>query len=126
MISNRDVFVGLHIRRSDNEMSIKYSPTELFLEAIEKEIESNPSVKFYLATDDSQEEKLITERFGDRICTYRKRSVDRNTEVAIVDAMIDLTNLASCKKIYGSYYSSFSDVAAIWGNIEKEVLKLNN
>lgn len=36
VISNRDVFVGLHIRRSDNEMSIKYSPTELFLEAIEK------------------------------------------------------------------------------------------
>lgn len=52
--------------------------------------------------------------------------MDRNTEVAIVDAMIDLTNLASCKKIYGSYYSSFSDVAAIWGNIEKEVLKLSD
>lgn len=107
-------------------MSIKYSPSELFLEAIEKEIENNSAVKFYLATDDSQEEKLITERFGDRICTYKKRSVDRNTEVAIVDAMIDLTNLASCYKIYGSYYSSFSDVAAIWGNIEKKVLKLNN
>ena len=126
VISDRDVFVGLHIRRSDNEMSIKYSPTELFLEAIEKEIENNPAVKFYLATDDSQEEKLITERFGDRICTYKKRSVDRNTEVAIVDAMIDLTNLASCYKIYGSYYSSFSDVAAIWGNIEKEVLNIIN
>ena len=126
VISNSSEFIGLHIRRSDNEMSIKYSPTELFIDAIEKEIESNPAVKFYLATDDSHEEKLITERFGDRICTYKKHSVDRNTEVAIVDAMIDLTNLASCKKIYGSYYSSFSDVAAIWGNIEKKVLKLNN
>ena len=126
VLSNNREFIGLHIRRSDNEMSIKYSPTKLFLDVIEKEIENDSTVKFYLATDDLQEEKTINERFGDRICTYKKRSVDRNTEVAIVDAMIDLTNLASCKKIYGSYYSSFSDVAAIWGNIEKEVLKLSD
>lgn len=126
VLSNNREFIGLHIRRSDNEMSIKYSPTKLFLDVIEKEIENDSTVKFYLATDDLQEEKIINDRFGDRICTYKKRSVDRNTEAGIVDAMIDLTNLASCRKIYGSYYSSFSDVAAIWGNIEKEVLKLSD
>ena len=94
------------------------------LDVIEKEIANDSAVKFYLATDDLQEEKTISERFGDRIFTYKKRSVDRNTEVGIVDAMIDLTNLASCRKIYGSYYSSFSDVAAIWGNTEKKVIKI--
>ena len=73
-------------------MSIKYSPTELFLEAIEKEIENNPAVKFYLATDDSQEEKLITERFGDRICTYKKRSVDRNYESSSFSWWLWFTN----------------------------------
>lgn len=124
VISNCSEFIGLHIRRSDNEMSIKYSPTKLFLDVIEKEIAKDSAVKFYLATDDLQEEKTISERFGDRIFTYKKRSVDRNTEVGIVDAMIDLTNLASCRKIYGSYYSSFSDVAAIWGNTEKKVIKI--
>ena len=126
VISNSSEFIGLHIRRSDNEMSIKYSPTKLFLDVIEKEIANDSAVKFYLATDDLQEEKTISERFGDRIFTYKKHSVDRNTEVGIVDAMIDLTNLASCRKIYGSYYSSFSDVAAIWGNTEKKVIKITD
>lgn len=123
IMTNKQEFIGLHIRRSDNEMSIKYSPTSLFVEAIEREIEQNPMVKFYLATDDLREEAYLRELFGDRICSYKKQKVDRNSEDGIIDAMIDLTNLAHCKKIYGSYYSSFSDVAAMWGNIDKVVLK---
>lgn len=126
IITNKEGFVGIHIRRSDNEMSIKYSPTSLFIDAIEKEIKQNPVVKIYLATDDLREEASLRDLFGDRIYSYKKQKVDRNTEEGIMDAMIDLANLAHCKKIYGSYYSSFSDVEAMWGNVDKVVLKNND
>lgn len=117
--------IGIHIRRTDNEMSVKYSPTHLFIKKIEDEINANPNAKFYLATDDPQEEAFIKERFGEHILTYQKQSLDRNDPQAIRDAAIDLFNLARCKRIYGSYYSSFSDTAAYIGKTEKTVLKLS-
>lgn len=117
--------IGIHIRRTDNEMSKQFSPTSLFIDEIAKEIELDPDIKFYLATDDPKEEEIFKEKFGDKIIVYKKTSLDRNDPLAIRDAVIDLYNLSRCKKIYGSYYSSFSDVAAYWGGIEKKVLKLD-
>lgn len=117
--------IGIHIRRTDNEMSVRYSPTELFIRKIEEEIKGNPAQQFYLATDDKTEEEHLLQMFPDNITVYEKQSLDRNDPIAIRDAVIDLYNLAHCKKIYGSYYSSFSDIAALWGGIEKEVLKTN-
>ena len=122
-LHSHDGIIGIHIRRTDNEMSIRHSPTELFIHKIEDDIKNNPDQKFYLATDDKAEEQRIKQMFPDNIIVYKKQSLDRNDPVAIRDAVIDLYNLAHCKKIYGSYYSSFSDIAALWGGIEKEVLK---
>lgn len=116
---------GIHIRRTDNEMAVKYSPTSLFIDKMEKLLRINPNVKFFLATDEPSEERLFLDRFGDSIITHHKKSFDRNDPQAIRDAVIDLWFLAHCRKIYGSYWSSFSDVAALWGNIEKEILKTN-
>ena len=115
--------IGIHIRRTDNEMSIKHSPTQLFLGKVREELHANPDAKFYLATDDPVEEERFLSEFGDCILVYKKHSFDRNDPIAIKDALIDLYNLSQCKKILASYYSSFSDVAALWGNIEKEVIK---
>lgn len=115
--------IGIHIRRTDNEMSIKHSPTYLFLEKIREELHTNPDAKFYLATDEPAEEKLFIDEFGDRILVYKKHSLNRNDPLAVKDAIIDLYNLSCCKKILASYYSSFSDVAALWGNTVKEVIK---
>lgn len=120
---NKDV-IGIHIRRADNEMSIKYSPTYLFDAMVEREISVRPHQKFYLATDDPQQERYFIEKYPSNIITYKKRSLDRSDSVAIMDAMVDLYHLSHCGKIYGSYYSSFSDVAAWWGKIEKCVLKV--
>ena len=122
-IDNRTI--GIHIRRTDNKMSVQYSPTKLFIQKIEEEIAKDKTIKFYLATDDLNEENYIKQKFNDKILTYPKTSLDRNNPQAIKEAVIDLYHLSKCKKIYASYYSSFSDVAAMWGNIEKEVVKLN-
>lgn len=111
-------YVGVHIRRTDNIQSILNSPTELFVQQIENEICKDDSVKVYLATDDPNEENILRNKFGNRIVTYIKRSLDRNCEMAIVDAVVDLFHLSQCKCILGSYYSSFSETAAEWGNVE--------
>lgn len=116
--------VGVHIRRTDNEKSVLYSPTELFVERIGMELKKNPNSTFYLATDDVNEESELKRLFGSCILTYHKRSLDRNDPKGIEDALIDLVNLSRCRMILGSYYSSFSDTAAEWGKIEKEVLML--
>ena len=115
--------IGLHIRRTDNANAIKYSPTSLFFAKVEEELKLNPQTKFYLATDDPQEEQAFMDKFGKSVLVYRKHSLDRNNPIAIKDALVDLHNLSHCKKIYGSYWSSFSDTAALWTGIEKTEVK---
>ena len=115
--------IGLHIRRTDNANAVKYSPTSLFFAKVEEELKANPQIKFYLATDDPNEEKAFIEKFGESILIYQKHSLDRNNPIAIKDALVDLYNLSHCRKIYGSYWSSFSDTAALWSGIEKIELK---
>ena len=117
--------IGLHIRRTDNANAVKYSPTSLFFAKVEEELKANPQMKFYLATDDPNEEKAFIEKFGKSILIYQKHSLDRNNPIAIKDALVDLYNLSHCRKIYGSYWSSFSDTAALWSGIEKIELKVN-
>ena len=53
--------VGIHIRRGDNVMATSNSPTALFIQAMRSELESRPSCKFYLATDDASAQKEIQE-----------------------------------------------------------------
>ena len=117
--------IGLHIRRTDNANAVRYSPTSLFFAKVEEELKANPQMKFYLATDDPNEEKAFIEKFGEGIMIYQKHSLDRNNPIAIKDALVDLYNLSHCRKIYGSYWSSFSDTAALWSGIEKIELKVS-
>lgn len=115
--------VGVHIRRTDSANSIKFSPTSLFIEKMQEEIDTNPDTQFYLATDDKEEESILKKHFGEKIIIYEKRSLDRNNPEGIIDAMVDLINLSHCHHLLGSYYSSFSEIAADWGKIERIVVK---
>jgi hypothetical protein len=111
------ITVGLHIRRTDHIRSIKESPLELFCKAIDREIHSRNDVRFYLATDSYEEKNFLIQKYGDKILT-RKNILERNSEVGIREAIIDLYTLSKTRRIYGSYYSSFSEVAAELGNIK--------
>lgn len=113
--------VGVHIRRTDNALAIEQSPVSLFVDAIQREIDAFPDVKFYIASDDEKEKELLKERFGGRIIT---RSVDcrRDCRSGIESAVEDMYILSRTAKIYGSFYSSFSEIAANLGGIELEVL----
>lgn len=116
--------IGVHIRRTDNETAIKYSPTESFIEAMDLEIIKNPQVKFYLATDSPEVESQLTVRYRERIISHGKE-FRRDTEKSIQDAVVDLYCLANTKKLLASYWSSFSDIAAEINRIEKIVIHQN-
>ncbi|SNR76068.1 hypothetical protein SAMN06265371_111103 [Lutibacter agarilyticus] len=109
--------IGIHIRRSDNMRSIEKSPLELFIEKIKVELKKNIESNFFLATDDVNTEIELKKIFKGKIITYNKE-LSRNTQKGIKDAVVDLYCLSKTKYIYGSYWSSFSDIAARIGQIK--------
>lgn len=114
--------IGVHIRRSDNIKSTMHSPLHRFIACMKKEMDGNPGVKFFVATDDPQVEVHLRGIFKDRIVTHNKRSFDRNNPLAIQDAVIDLFSLANCQKLIGSYWSSFTDAAWQINQIDKIII----
>ncbi len=117
-----DNTIGLHIRRQDNIISTTESPLELFINRVRLEIKKNKHTTFYLSTDDLATEHKLTALFGERILT-RKKQLDRISSNGIKDALVDMFCLSNTKYIYGSYWSSFSDVSARLGKINCLVLK---
>ena len=82
--------IGVHIRRTDNQVCINNSPLEVFIEAMEKEIEKDDRVTFYIASDDLDTILELKRRFGDRNLRcprcerrrddYHARRTNRQTE----------------------------------------------
>ena len=116
-----DSTIGIHLRRSDNEKSILNSPLSLFESAISDEIEMNPKVNFYLASDSREEKQYLKQVFGSRIITNFEKAERHNIQ-GMQAALIDLYSLSRTCKIYGSYWSSFSRVAAEISGAELIVL----
>ncbi len=116
---------GIHIRRGDNTKSIKQSPMLLFINKIDEILGEIDKAKFFLATDSIEIEKELKERYNGRIVTTQK-ILDRNSVAGIKDALIDLFCLSNTSKIYGSYWSSFSEIASKIGSISLEILKAEN
>lgn len=103
--------VGVHIRRSDNVESSRFSPTQRFIELMHAELASNATTQFFVATDSPETFDILRNEFGDTVFEHVKRSLNRSDPSAIRDAVVDLYCLASCRKLLGSYWSSFSDTA---------------
>jgi len=117
--------VGVHVRRSDHTNAIALSPLTLFIEKLQAALDKHNNTSFFLCTDDDEVEQHLTNVFGDKIISYKKER-SRQTIKGMQDAMVDMYCLAQTKKILGSYWSSFAEVAAKLGNIELEVLKISN
>jgi len=99
--------IGIHIRRTDHSESIAQSPLSAFVRKMQQEIATNPETDFYIASDSPEEKKSLTDSFGNRIITVAN-NLKRNTKNGVVDALIELYTLASTKKIYGSFQSTYS------------------
>ncbi len=113
--------VGVHIRRTDNQPAIGKSSTDAFLRSMRRELEDDPDTMFFLATDDLAEETALRNAFPGRILSNEKRCLRRDSAEGMHDALLDLYCLANTRKIIGSYFSSFTDIAADMRGIPKVI-----
>ena len=114
--------IGVHIRRTDNIQAINNSPIQSFYHILAEEIKKDSSVKFYLASDDKNVKKDFLEKFPNRIITCNNKT-ERNSLEGMKAAVTDLFCLSKTRKIIGSDYSSYSQIAAELNGIELEYAK---
>ena len=113
---------GLHIRRTDNTWAIENSPLNLFRAIIESKIAEDDEVRFYLSTDDKETLQALKEEYGEHIL-IREKKYGRDSLDAMKDAVVDMWLLSKTQQIYGSYYSSFSEMAGLVGHIPVMTVK---
>lgn len=102
--------LGVHIRRGDNEKAIHQSPFQGFKKYLESTEE-----QFLLVTDDSAIKNMMTSLFSGR-CFTAAKLLSRESEEGMKEAAIDFFALARCPTILGSACSSYSEIAALYGN----------
>ena len=107
--------IGVHIRRTDNTQAKSASTIEKFDNEISSQIAKDGSSKFFLCSDDIAVKQYFIEKYGEHIIVFNAK-LSRNSPKGIKDAVVELWTLASTKEIWGSYYSSYTDMAsAIFG-----------
>lgn len=115
-----DDTIGVHVRRTDNLTSLRMSDNDSFIRMIDREISLNPQARFYLATDDFSVKEIFTQRYGDRIITV-DNPTSRDTLEGMKFAVQELFCLSKSRKILGSAYSSYSEIAAELGHIPLDI-----
>jgi hypothetical protein len=115
--------VGVHIRRGDAMTHPQYaaqyrrSSDVAFIRSMERIVRSRPGTKFFLATDSQMTQQLLREHFGSRILSNELKQFVPSQHGAPkdnqYDAVIDLFALAETGTILGTYYSTFSQTAAM-------------
>jgi hypothetical protein len=105
--------VGVHMRRGDHVKCIADLPTTFFIDAMR----SYPSSTFFFVASDSDSDRDTLEQlFPGQILTAA-RTLTRDTIVGMTDAVKDFVALSRCSEILGSKGSSFSDMAAAYGDV---------
>jgi hypothetical protein len=135
--------VGLHIRHTDNvdvdALRARLDPgfdrpsvstLEGFRQVVREQVQGGT---VFLATDNPRVEQAFRAEFGPALFTYPKlytrgwesqgdfeqipeEQPIRTTPVA--DALIENLLLGSCRRIVGTYYSSFSEISALWRRVD--------
>jgi len=129
--------LGVHVRRGDRvdkkirEQGLIGTVSDLFFKEVDRYLRDWPEAAIFLATDDGapterfekytyRPEGLVrefTERYGSKLVTYNKRTLDRADVTGVQDALIDLLLLNHTNFVLGSAGSSFSKFA-IMRNLE--------
>lgn len=86
------------------------SSLDRFMALLDKLMKRKSLVIFFVATDEEKNIKILQEKYKERIYFVNRTVFDRSKE-QIQYALIDLILLSNCHEIFGSYWSSFSEVA---------------
>ena len=111
--------VGVHIRRTDNKVSCERSPTSAFI----AQMQTYPDdTVFFIATDDNKEWDTLARIFPAERIIRATTNRSRDTTDGMRAAFIDFLCLAACTEILGSAGSSFSEMAAAYGNMPLRIV----
>ncbi len=121
LLTSYPSLIGIHIRRTDHAESIARSPIKKFVDEISSQLAIKPDVAFYLSTDSEEVVKQLKDLFAHKIVTGVSVR-NRDSKEGITAALTDLCCLSQCKKIIGSFKSSFSERAAIMGHIPLQIV----
>lgn len=117
--------IGVHIRRGDYKLLTHnmggISSNEMFMNEIKKEMSVNPRIKFFIATEDKETEDKFKKMFGKKIISYPKKTRTKEQKGAIKEALIELLLLSKCKKILGSFRSTFTELPWFLGECKPEI-----
>ena len=115
--------VGVHVRRTDHTDAIANSPLALFAERMKKELEADQETSFFVATDDKEVRRELKELLPDAKLIFPQSDViDRDSKEGIEEAFVEMIALSKCRKILGSYNSTFSLLPSYIGNIPLETV----
>lgn len=117
--------IGVHIRRTDNTKSMASSPLTAFEDRMLAELAQDNNTTFYLASDDNEVKRYFMQRFSGHVITIYD-DTSRNTLEGMRFAVVDLFCLSKTKRIIGSCYSSYSQVASVLGDIPVEYASKND
>ena len=116
--------VGIHFRGTDwRHTHGIIPPVDRIIARMRAEIELDPEVTFFLASDGDMQEKAIVTLFGDRLIEFKK-SAPRKTIQGQQEGVVDLFGLAATSRIIGFRYSSFATLASLIGN--KPLLRIGH
>lgn len=116
-------YVAMHIRRTDNEIAIKNSPTELFYEKAAEIVASDSGKKIYVATDDLSILADMKDKWPENIIFSPAEAITRRSREGIQFALYEMLILAGAETIYASYGSTFSKIANLISGNEMVVMQ---
>ena len=120
---SRDV-VGVHIRRTDFVGNTWSNRPQIdlgkFEEIVENEISKGNLV--YLCSDEAEVKKIFKEKYGEGVFVYdfgyEEDYHTTGSEQGVIDALVEILTLGKVKKIIHTNESSFSYLAALWGDVK--------
>lgn len=116
--------MGVHVRRTDHTDAIANSPLALFAERMKQELEADADTSFFVATDDKEVRRELKELLPDAKLIFPQSDViDRDSKEGIEEAFVEMLALSKCRKILGSYNSTFSLLPSYIGNIPLETVR---
>lgn len=116
---NKNNTIGLHVRRTDHIGLAKgkgnYTNDDYFFKIIEDEIKKDSGVVFFLSTDNRNTQEMYLNKYPNNIVVYKKIEKLENSfrHTSLFDTGIDMSLLTYCKRVEGSFHSSFSRIAVM-------------
>ena len=126
--------IGVHIRTKrtlrgntqnwdtgSDDVIVRENTLAMFSRVIEMEIEFDPDVRIFLATDNAGVCEPLMKKYRDRIIVYPKKTTGGMVSRSSLDdhkaALVDMILLSRSGKIIGTKQSTFSYEAAVIGDV---------